>query len=436
VAVLGEVITRSTNTAVNTAAGGSGDLTKRWVDGSVAITPDGVNEVGDPHTFNVTVTAIPSGAGTPAFVITPAVAPAPDSMTSTCSTPVVSGNTATCVITINNDTHGVFDANVTADITVGGVTMRRSTDASVAGAGPGGSDGARKVYVDAAITVGLDGVNEVGDPHTVTGHVDVFDGSASAGSPAPAGTPITFTLVSGPGALSATSCATVGATGSCSVTLSSSAVGVTVVGAATSVDVQGVVLARSTDGQGANSGNLTKRWIDGFITITPERAENPLNEEHVFTVTVTAIPSGATPVTFGSITTSLSPRPGTVASTCDTPTVNGNTATCTLTINSAEAGTFVANATAQITAGGTTIVRSTDAAVAPAGPGGSGPATKVYVAPVTVLGSVVRRPAPAPAPLPTTGAEVLRMLVAGLGLVAVGGALVVTVRRRREAGLS
>jgi hypothetical protein len=318
VTVLGEVITRETATAPNTAAGGSGDLTKRWVDGFVAITPSAVNEVGHAHTFNVTATAIPSGAGTPAFVITPSVTPAPGTMSTTCASPTVSGNTATCTITINNQSVATFTANVTAKMTVGPVTITRSTDSTVAPAGPGGSGAAQKRYVDAFITIG-------------------------------------------------------------------------------------------------------------------ESAVNPLNQPHTFTITATAMPGSAAPVVFGSITTSVSPTPGTMSSTCDSPVVNGNTATCTLTINSSVAGTFVANATVRLTAGGTALVRSTDSSVATAGPGGSGPATKQYE-PLQVLGEVLTPPAVAPVPLPRTGADILRMLALGLVLVIGGLATVLVTRRRRQHG--
>lgn len=316
--VLGEIITRETSTALNTAAGGSGDLTKRWVDGFVTITPDGVNEVGDAHTFTVTATAIPSGAGAPTFVVAPSVTPAPSTMTTTCAKPTVSGDTATCSVTVNSSTTGTFTANVTATMAVGGVTLTRSTNTTVAPAGPGGSGPSRKVYVDA------------------------------------------------------------------------------------------------------------------FITIA-ETAVNPLNVPHTFTITVTSIPSGASPVVFGAITTTLSPVPGSVSSTCATPVVNGNKATCTLTINSSVAGVFVANASANLTIGGTALVRSTNSSVATAGPGGSGPATKTYEV-LEVLDSVVVRPAPAAsAPmLPRTGAEVLRLLSIAVLLLVTGASLVVLVRRRRS----
>jgi len=333
-----------------------------------------VNPVGVPHVFNVKVTATSSGAPITFGAVTTSVNPAPTSKSDTCSPAerVVNGGVLTCTLTINSDVADVFTANATAEVTIGGVEFDLATN------GAGGSGPAVKVYVDADISVAPDGVNAVGDPHTVTGHVDIHDGTAEKN--APAGTLIEFKIESGPGTLTAAGCTTVGDTGSCSVTLNSGTAGVSVVSAASKVNVSGVVFDLKTDGQAGNSGNLTKRWVDGFITIGPS-AVNPLNQEHVFTVTVTAIPSGASPVAIGPITTSVTPAPGTQSTTCASPSVNGNTATCTVTINSAVPGVFVANATAVINVAGASLTRSTDATVAPAGPGGSGPATKTYEPP-------------------------------------------------------
>src|SRR3989442_5567096 len=63
---------------------------------------------------------------------------------------------------------------------------------------------------------------------------------------APAGTTINFTKVSGPGSLSAPSCATVLATGSCSVTLTSATPGATVDNAHATVTVAGLPFSRGT----------------------------------------------------------------------------------------------------------------------------------------------------------------------------------------------
>src|SRR3989442_757100 len=90
---------------------------------------------------------------------------------------------------------------------------------------------------------------------------------------APAGTTINFTKVSGPGSLSAPSCATVLATGSCSVTLTSATPGVTVVNASTTVTVAGLPISRSTgDANAGDSANASKRWVDANIQISPPTA--------------------------------------------------------------------------------------------------------------------------------------------------------------------
>src|SRR5204863_2445986 len=118
--------------------------------------------------------------------------------------------------------------------------------------------------------------------------------------------------------------------------------------ATSNVNVKRIVFALETDGKGANSPALTKHWVDASITIGPT-ATNPVNKAHAFTITVTAIPSGASPVSFGPITTSVAPKPDTQQSDdCATPKVNGDVATCTLTINSSVAGVFTANATATV----------------------------------------------------------------------------------------
>src|SRR5207237_406713 len=142
------------------------------------------NEVGQAHTFTVTVTALPSAATPLLFTsITPSVSPTPDlASSSTCATPHVSGNTATCTITINSSTAGVFTANATAPVSMGGVTVTRSTSANH---GPGGSGPATKAYVDGSIAITpASAVNEVGNRHVFTITATAIPGGA---------TPVVFT---------------------------------------------------------------------------------------------------------------------------------------------------------------------------------------------------------------------------------------------------
>ena len=412
--VLGVTLNRTTAASATDPA----NLRKEWVDAKIEITPNGVNPVGEPHTFDIKVTASSSGAAINFGAITTSVSPTPGSSSNTCGAPQVNAGVATCTLTVNNPTADVFTATASATVTIGGVVFGPS-DLTTNGQG-NNSGPATKTYVDANIQVTPDGVNEVGDPHTVTGHVNVDDGTGMEN--APEDTVITFAIVSGPGSLSANQCATVAATGSCSVTLNSSQPGVTLVSATTTVDVKGVVLTRSSDGLGQNSDNLQKRWVDGLITIGPS-AVNPLNVPHEFTVTVTGIPSGAQPVAFGPITVSVTPAPDVQTHTCANPKVDGNVATCTLTINSGVPGVFTANATATITMGGTAIVRSTDVKVAPAGPGGSGPAIKTYEPPPPEVQGVQI--------LPRTGDFLMRNLWFG-ALLALAGAWLSRLNRRRQ----
>src|SRR5262249_11600818 len=107
---------------------------------------------------------------------------------------------------------------------------------------------------------------------------------------APDGTVITFTIASGPGSfVGPSSCTTSGGTGSCTVVITSNAVGTTVVHAATDVTVSGVALHRETDGANGNSGNANKNWVDANINISPANATNEIGTNHVLTITVNAL---------------------------------------------------------------------------------------------------------------------------------------------------
>jgi hypothetical protein len=185
---------------------------------------------------------------------------------------------------------------------------------------------------------------------------------------------------------------------------------------------------------------------DGAISITPQTATNPVGKAHVFTVTATALPySNNLPVSFGAITTSVTPAPSTQSTTCNAPSGSGNTRTCTITINSTTAGTFTANATVSMDINGQSLTRSTNPAVAPHGTGGSGPATKTYVGGTGgVQGIGAGSPTPASGVqgiigIPNTGAGGGggSALGLGLGLMALGGGAVgagaiQVIRRKRR----
>jgi hypothetical protein len=189
---------------------------------------------------------------------------------------------------------------------------------------------------------------------------------------------------------------------------------------------------------------------DASIKITPNSATNQLRQQHVFTVTATANPFTANlPVVFGAITTSVVPTPNLASSTtCATPAVSGDVASCTITINSSVPGSFTADASVSLTINGEVLHRSTDGTNGPAGNGGSGPATKTYIdAPPTPTPTPTAVPTPSPTATPTGGVEAVKTtvpntgafgeasVVQSLALLIAGGTLIgLVVRRRRGDG--
>ena len=159
-------------------------------------------------------------------------------------------------------------------------------DANNAGPVVGKCEGPVRV-VDANITItpGVD-ANEAGTPHVLTGHVDVNDGSGWVN--APAGTVINFAVLTGTGTLTAPSCMTILATGSCTVTLNNPNAGTDTVSASTTVSVAGVSLARSTNGNAGpgGSGNASKTWVKVRISITPLQDANEAGTNHDLTITL------------------------------------------------------------------------------------------------------------------------------------------------------
>src|SRR5207253_5824410 len=98
-----------------------------------------------------------------------------------------------------------------------------------------------------------------------------------------------------------------GNTATCTVTINSTTAATYTANATALVTMGGVAVTRATDGTHGpgGSGSAVKTYVDGAIAITPATAVNEVGDNHVFTITVTAIPSGATPVTFGTITPSV-----------------------------------------------------------------------------------------------------------------------------------
>ncbi|MFL5797039.1 MAG: hypothetical protein ACJ77A_03785, partial [Actinomycetota bacterium] len=230
------------------------------------------------------------------------------------------------------------------------------------------------------ISISPNGVNQIGASHTFTVHVEADDGTGNGFQPQ-SGVKPTVTLTNTGGAtasITGGTCSTTGtnSSGDCTVVVSSPTAGTTTAHAAATLTVGTSSLSVETDGKAPNSGDATKKWVDGNISITPNGV-NEVGHQHVFTITANAVPAGTT-VTFNSITPSVSPAPTSQSTTCASPSGTGNTRTCTLTINNSSAGTFTANATVSLTfsdgTNSTTFTRSTDSTH-----GSSGSATKTFV---------------------------------------------------------
>ena len=354
------------------ATSACGDEPLTVVNASVSIGLSAVNPVNQAHTFTITASGLaPAGVPVTFTSITTSVSPTPSSSSTTCGSPAINGTVATCTLTINSTSVQDYVANATAVVVAGGVSMTRSTSGN---SGPGGSGPATKDYVDAHITINPpSAVNEVGQDHVFTVVMTAVPGSV---------TPVVFGAITASVSpttnltKNASTCGSPvisGNTATCTLTINSSAAGTYTANATGTVTIGGVPLTRSTDGVSPNSGSAVKTYVDAAITIGPS-AFNPVGREHVFTITVTASPAGASPVSFDSITPSVTPAPTSSSDTCDTPQIIGNTATCTLTIDSDSAANFTAGATAKVTMGGIQVTRSTDGTGA-----NSGPATKTYV---------------------------------------------------------
>jgi hypothetical protein len=178
--------------------------------------------------------------------------------------------------------------------------------------------------------------NPVNTPHVLTCHVNVNDGSGQVN--APDGTTCTVSIISGPGSPASQNCTTSGGTGSCQVTITSAATGTSVIQASTDVAVGGLVLHRQTGDTNVGDGpNAQKLWVDANIQITPASATNPINTNHVLTITVNAL-NGTIDAGGGTATASIVSGPGSfVGSPSCTYAGAGATATCQVTITSSTA---------------------------------------------------------------------------------------------------
>ncbi len=236
----------------------------------------------------------------------------------------------------------------------------------------------------ASIRIFPDAVNEVRDPHTFT--VAVFQTNGGTSTPAPDGTPVTVTLTNFNGAFAVVSentCATNPGTigGQCHVTFTSSSAGVVTGHAAADLSIGSLTFHVETDGQGSNSLDAVKRFVDGAITIGPPFDTNSIEETHTFTVHVrqnSGDGAGFVDVPDGTaVTVTLTPDDGAtldeVVDACASPGTIGGA--CVVTFTSTTPGTVTGHASATFIVLGVSIHRETNGAIP-----NSGDAVKVFIA--------------------------------------------------------
>jgi hypothetical protein len=147
VPVGGVTFTRTTGTAVNTAAGGSGNASKAWVDANIQIAPPTDNNpVSTNHVLTITVNAINGTLGN--GTATASIVSGPGSFVGSPSCSYTGGAaSASCTVSISSATTGATVVSATSVISVGGVSVTRTTG-TAANTASGGSGNAAKNWGD------------------------------------------------------------------------------------------------------------------------------------------------------------------------------------------------------------------------------------------------------------------------------------------------
>ena len=245
------------------------DAVKTFVDARIHITPDDTNEVGQPHTFTAFVEKnlgvgggwVAAGGATVSITLANSNGGVADPAGPFNGTTDAAGHFSA---TFTSNTPGQVTGHAESSLNLG--SAQDPIVVQTNGVGQNGGN-ALKTFVDANIQIApLSDNNPVSTNHTLTGHVNVNDGSGAGFVSAPAGTVISFALVNSGGASAAfvgPATCTVATGGSCSVVISSSTTGTTTVKASTTVVVGGVSLVRSTgDGKLGDSADAVKLWGD------------------------------------------------------------------------------------------------------------------------------------------------------------------------------
>jgi uncharacterized repeat protein (TIGR01451 family) len=151
-------------------------------------------------------------------------------------------------------------------------------------------------------------VNPISTNHTLTGHVNVNDGTGFVS--APAATTITFAIVSGPGSFAGPNiCTTAASSGSCTVMITSAVAGTTVVRASTTVSVGSVFVTRqSADGKAGDSADASKVWATPSIAILKQPKAQTVASGGTATFTITVTNTGGVTLTDVIVVDAKSPN--------------------------------------------------------------------------------------------------------------------------------
>ena len=351
--------------------GDSGPATKTYVDANINLSPASkTNAVGSAHTITATV-LINAGTGG-GFV------PAANGTLVTFSLSNSNGATAsfvggintctttagTCSVSINSPTTGLVTINATTNVSVGGISVTRSTGDSNAGDGPA----VTKTYVDAQLQISpLAKTNELGKDHVITATVKTDSGDGN-GLVVTNGVLVTFSLTNSSGAtagfVGGNTCTTAGA-GTCSVTINSPTSGQVAIHATISPTVGGIVLTRSTgDGLSGDSADANKTYVDAFINLVLQHTPDQVGDiENVTASVFVNDGSGAGYVAKPGALVNLSILSGSVGnfvpSGTTTSCTTGATGQCTVQITSLVKGTTTVHASTSVVVGGVTLNRAT-----------------------------------------------------------------------------
>lgn len=227
----------------------------------ITIALDTTHEVGDDHTFIVTVGFngsegfVPVADGT---IVTSNVTPSGSVIDdSDCTNGTTSG---TCSIIVNSTTPGTFTVNALSNVVVDGHTFNLSTSVSPASV----------TFVDGRIVISpLNATNNVNEAHTFTVYVYQNPGSGEIVS---TNALVTFSLLNntaGASFVNGNTCTT-NASGVCSVQINTSTPGNVEVNALANLTPGGVSIVRTTDGTHGSSVNGSKSYVAGRIIIVKQ----------------------------------------------------------------------------------------------------------------------------------------------------------------------